>query len=183
MDKKKTEKRIFKKYSDSLKLKACYGVLQEGLTLKESARKYEIGSSSSIRNWIYELGLHPDYKPLKAKPHFSEALKKEICFQVAYKQMSKEHAMRYYGLRSATNITYWMKKYNIAILEDTYEEPIVSMKSKKVTSASENIHQENKLLKKELEEALLSSEVNAKIIELASKELGIDIRKKFNTKQ
>jgi len=113
----------------------------------------------------------------------SESFKKEVCYQVASGRMTKDQAMRYYGLRSATSITYWMKKYNIDILEATYEEPITWMKQKKVPSDTEKIRQENKLLKKELEEALLRSEVNAMIIELASKQLGIDIRKKFNTKQ
>jgi transposase-like protein len=183
MDTQKTVKREIKEYSESLKLAACNAVLKEGLSFNEAAKKYGIGSVNSIRNWIYALGLDTEYKPSKLKTRYSESLKKEICYQVAYGRMTREHAMRCYGLRSATNITYWMKKYNITILEDTYAEPIASMKSKKVTSATENIRQENKLLKKELEEALLSSEVNAKIIELASKELGIDIRKKFNTKQ
>lgn len=183
MDEKQTKKHVFKDYSEALKLQACYGVLQEGLTFNSAAKKYGIRSGNSIKNWIYTLGLDPNYKPSESTKGYSKALQKEICYQVAYKRMTKDQAMRHYGLRSATSITYWMKKYNISILEQAYEEPITSMKSKKATSNTESVEQENKLLKKELEEALLSSEVNAMIIELASKELGIDIRKKFNTKQ
>lgn len=183
MDNKETVRIEFKNYSDTLKLTVCNAVLKDGLSFRSAAKKYNIGSVNSIKNWIYALGLDPNYKPSKLNTRHSESFKKEVCYQVANGRMTKDQAMRYYGLRSATNITYWMKKYNIDILEDTYEEPITWMKPKKVPSDIEKIRQENKLLKKELEEALLRSEVNAMIIELASKQLGIDIRKKFNTKQ
>ncbi|EDP97309.1 transposase [Kordia algicida OT-1] len=183
MDNKETEKREFKDYSEALKLTACNAVLKDGLSLTYVAKKYGIRSRNTIKNWIYSLGLDSNYKPSKLNTRHSESFKKEVCHQVANGRMTKEQAMRHYGLRSATNITYWMKKYNISILEDTYEEPIASMKFRKVTSDTEKIRKENKLLKQELEDALLRSEVNAMIIELASKQLGIDIRKKFNTKQ
>ena len=191
MSDKKREKRVFTKYPRELKLKACQDVLSGRLTAAEAKEKYGIKSSASIPMWMYHLGLKGNHKerPVGKITRYPESFKREVCRQVLSKKMSKNEAYRVYGLSSATNVTYWIKKYYPVVPSKIKTEQIVSKfasmrssvksKGKKLSE----IHQENQRLKKELEQALLASEVYATIIEMASEELGFDIRKKFNTKQ
>ena len=188
-----TDKRLKRKrpqhYARELKLRACKDVLSGKLTVTEANKKYDIRSSSAISRWIFQLGLKGDHKerPRGKITKYSESFKIKVCLQISSGQMSVAEASRYFGIPSQSGIAGWMKKYDFEINKDRQKKiPTFGlirdyMKSKK--RESKGLEEKINKLEQALEQALLESEVNSKIIELASKELEIDIRKKFNTKQ
>jgi len=187
---KKPTRRKAKKYPRSLKLKACKAVLSGKLSVAEANKKYDIRSTSAISRWIYQLGLKGLHKerPKGSMVKYSEDFKIKVCLQVSSGDMTAAEACRYFGIPSATSITGWMKKYGFnssnktsLIKVPTFAEINSHMKSKKGKETPPEL--KIRELETALEQALLESEVNAKIIEIASEELEIDIRKKFNTKQ
>jgi transposase-like protein len=187
-------RRSQKKYSEELKHAACKAVLYDGLSVSGARKKFDIRASSAISQWMYQLGYKGDVPVPKTstRTRFSESLKKKISFQVHSGELTLTEAGRKYGIRSLTSIGQWLEKYPFRseIYKETGLELTRTDIFKELTNTKmpkeENIEalkSEIDSLKKELEQALLEAEVNAKVVEIASKELGIDIRKKSNTKQ
>lgn len=193
MDKNESrEKRKSKVYSRELKIKACNDVLSGRLTVTEANKKYEIRSTSAISRWCYQLGFlgNKSYNHRPAK--YNEEFKKDVANDVFIGKLSVAEACREYGIPSATSITGWLKEYHGVAYKDVKVPVVIEGKPNlgKVrdiimpkNTSTKSLQEEIAQLKKELEQALLEAEVNAKVVEIASQELGIDIRKKSNTKQ
>ena len=187
---KKQVRRKPQKYSRELKLKACQDVLSGKLTLAEANRAYDIRSSSAISRWIYQLGLKGRHKERdKTKwRRYPESFKLKVCLQISSGQMSIAQASRHFGIPSQSGIVVWLNKYGfdrdiISYKEDSISFDAMKEFAKSKHNSDESVKKRLIELEEALESALLEAEVNAEIIDIASKELEINIRKKFNTKQ
>lgn len=85
-----------------------------------------------------------------------------------------------YGLGNS-RLTTWLKLYGIEIRKTIYL-PLGIMAAKKKPVGSSNEDLSLKLLRKQLEDALLEKELYRRMVEVAERELHIDIRKKSGTK-
>lgn len=114
---------------------------------------------------------------------YSESFKWEVVQDVLEGKYTKEEARRIHGIKSKCAVLYWMRKFSGS---KNYRQPsefeVGSSTMQK--RASEKI----KLSKtEELEEELYREKQRAelwkKMVEVAEEELGIDIKKKFGSKQ
>jgi len=115
--------------------------------------------------------------------NYSESFKYQVCQMVSSGELTVTQAIEKYDTRSQSGISRWMKQYGFTKKEynPIGVDVIIKMPDKVLTK--EELTLKVKELEKSLDDALLKAEVHSKIIEIASKELGIDIEKKFNTKQ
>jgi transposase len=66
--------RKFKYYSDEFKLQVIHEVLKGEITKEEARRKYGVGGSSAVINWMRKFGFDPDF-PSKNKLFLPEMKK------------------------------------------------------------------------------------------------------------
>lgn len=107
---------------------------------------------------------------------FSTELKKQIVKDIERGKMSVLQASREYS--TAVNTVYrWIEKFSHNLQRGT----VLIMQNKSEASNKEELFKKIKELEAALGRKQLELEVKDKIIEFASAELGIDIKKKFDT--
>ena len=185
---KKLIRRKPQKYSRELKLQACQEVLSGRLTVTAANEEYDIRSASAISRWVYQLGLKGKHKEREAgiRVRYSKEFKIQVCLLVSTGRLSISDACKEFGIPSHNSIATWLKKYKIDRGEINLRQLSTFDSMKKTTDImrleGSELQKRIDYLENILEDLLLESEANAKIIEVASRELNINIRKKFNTK-
>lgn len=119
------------------------------------------------------------------KLHYDSDFKWRVCQEYLNGKETKIAIQRKNGIKGRTNIVVWLRQFglNDKVKPLTQNEQLsLNMPQPKPEKVQ---LQETELdrLKKELAEANLRAEAYQKMIEIAEKELKIDIRKKFVAKQ
>src|SRR5687767_3110199 len=116
----------------------------------------------------------------KWQSQYSEEFKRFVCDEYLQGDLSRKALERKYKLGN-TRLTVWLKEYGYQ-LKKVYFAPLLPMpKPINLSTAASTAQIEQ--LKKELEQARLEAEAYRKMIEIAERDLKINIRKKSNTKQ
>lgn len=111
---------------------------------------------------------------------FSESFKMYVVDEIESGRLSRSEAMRKFNILGHSTIQRWLKKYG-------------SLKqSKPITKRSlmtqdnfeqQRLNNEIRSLKQELEDARMKNVVLETFVDIAEKELGIPIRKKYGARQ
>ena len=112
---------------------------------------------------------------------FSEAFKIFIVKKVESGELSKWAARRKYNILGHSTILKWCRQYGG--MKKSYLQESKTMFMSNEDYEITRLRNENKLLKLELEDARMKSVVMETFVDIAEKELGIPIRKKFGAKQ
>lgn len=111
---------------------------------------------------------------------FSESFKIHVVTEIEAGRLSQSEANRKYGILGHSTILKWLRKYGTTGSIHVARKASVMSKE-----AHEMLRLENeiKTLKMELDEARLKNVVLETFVDLAEKELGIPIRKKYGAGQ
>lgn len=119
---------------------------------------------------------------MNKRPQFySDAFKLGVIAQVTSGAMSKEQARIHYGIKANSAILNWMRTFGYA----DQKLALTPMKNKSSkTSTDDPVELRNQLThtQKLLEREQMRSELYQIMIDIAEREYGIPIRKKFGTK-
>ncbi len=118
----------------------------------------------------------------RRKSTYSEEFKLRVVKEVLEGKFNKEEARRVYGIKSNCAILYWIRQFSG---QSNYRESGIShVDIDQLMSKKESIDQEKRI--KELEEELrkekLRAELWQKVVDIAEKDLAIDIKKKYGAK-
>jgi transposase len=122
----------------------------------------------------------------KQRKTYSEAFKKQVVEEVLQGKLTKEAARQKYGIRGNSEILYWIRKAEGAVLQWISPIPLQIMQKKKAGKTpnhTEAPEQDIEQLRNQLWLAELKVESLDRMIDIAEKELKISIRKKSGTKQ
>ena len=116
----------------------------------------------------------------KWQNQYSEEFKRKVCQEYLAGEDGLSTLERKYNLGNS-RISAWLKSFGLEIKKTIYlSSPI--MPAKKDSDIQSEDSASVKLLKKQLEDALLEKELYRKMIEVAERDLKINIRKKSVTK-
>lgn len=116
---------------------------------------------------------------IRMKPgSFSESFKIHVVEEVEAGLLRQAEAMRKYDILGHSTVQKWCRKYGR--LQSTVSRGRRMSKQEYETMRLEN---EIKALKRELDDARFKNVVLETLVEMAEKELGIPIRKKYGAKQ
>jgi transposase-like protein len=116
----------------------------------------------------------------KWQSQYSEEFKRSVCREYLDGTESRATLSRKYKLGNS-RITFWLKSFGWEIKKPIYLSSYV-MPTKEDQDIPTEESASVKLLKKQLEDALLEKELYRKMIEVAERDLKINIRKKSVTK-
>ena len=128
-----------------------------------------------------------EHKTKKVK-RYSERYKQELVSQISAGLLSKSEAIKKYGI-SWMSIVRWCDSYGVSSGIETIDLHLGSMESKDQKAAVElpedvaSLKQRLRELEVKLRAAELRAEVAELIIDIAENDLGLEIRKKSDTKQ
>ena len=116
---------------------------------------------------------------------YSEEFKWQVVQEVLQGKLTKTEAKIKYGIKGKSAILQWMRKFQgDSILSE--KERVILLPMKELTAEQQRIQElekELEKLRKQLEYAEIKAETFEKVIEIAERELKIDIRKKSGTKR
>jgi transposase-like protein len=141
------------------------------LTMGEACEQYGISKRITILRWLKRYSLMDS--TAYTKPRVERFTRREVVRQIEAGALSVEEAMKRHGIMSKITIKQWMREYSCTM--ETEQATLRATHSSKEES-SQSSSQAMEGLK--LRIAGLET-----LIDLAEKELGIDIRKKSGTKQ
>ena len=118
--------------------------------------------------------------------HYPDSYKLQVCKEFVSTGVSKSYLRRKYKIAGRASIDNWLRKfgfetYNPAVQGLLQAEQNLAMQNKERESV-EDLKKRIKALERELEDARLKERAANLSIEIAEKQLNIQIRKKFNTK-
>ena len=114
----------------------------------------------------------------RKKQAYSESFKRKVVFEVHSGLINKDEARRRYNIPGKTTVLNWCRLYG-----KVEEIPEEAMTDKEVLMKElEQLRKENERLAKDLETAELKAFAYEKLIEVAEKRLGIEIKKKIGEK-
>lgn len=116
----------------------------------------------------------------KWQSQYSEEFKREVCREYLDGLDSRTTIEKKYKLGNS-RITFWLKSFGWEVKKPIYLSSYVMPAKKDQYIPAEDSASVN-LLKKQLEDALLEKELYRKMIEVAERDLKINIRKKSVTK-
>ena len=120
----------------------------------------------------------------KRKPIYSEAFKRAVMQEVLDGTITKEEARRKYGIKGKSTVLKWLRKYGYAKAPPGKS---IQVKLPPVPDSEERARKQLEREIKQLKGRLSRSKEEAlawrKLVEVAERELGIGIRKKFSTKR
>lgn len=118
---------------------------------------------------------------------YSEEMKLKTVQEVLSGQLTKAEANKRYGIRGHSRILTWIRKYEKRFGKDKITSYIVAENSSPMTEIEkaefESIKRENDKLKQELTYASRRVIALETMIDVAEKELKINLRKKSSTRQ
>ena len=147
-----------------------------GVSRQKLEKQYEI-SASTLASWLRDYG-SPDYHASK-RVVISSVEKRSLLLAIVQGRMTVKEAKQSYNIKQEKTIRDWLrtfKKQNGGLLIADQEE----MKKKKPTVSESD---EIKALKKALAESQLKVIALETLVDVAERELKIDIRKKSGAKQ
>lgn len=144
-----------------------------GVCRKQLCRDYGIGITT-LQRWIRRYG-PPSSTPRK---YFSQQERRSIVRQIEQGQLSLSEARHRYNVRGESTIRVWMSNFR---QQNAVIPPTAPVDMKKKTSDKEN--EEIKALKKALAESQLKVAALETLVDVAERELKIDIRKKSGARQ
>ena len=122
----------------------------------------------------------------KKPQHYDESFKRKVVSEYLSTGCSKTELLVKYGIGSKSAVQNWMSKFGYTdypVLTRKFGALILPTLSKQSKSQNnEELLRRIRELERQLEDEKLRSELYARIIEKAEKELKIPIRKKPNTK-
>ena len=116
----------------------------------------------------------------KWQSQYSEEFKLKICEEYLKGNEGIRSLEKRYGLGNS-RLTIWLKSYGMGIRKTIYL-PLGIMAAKKSQVGNPIEDPSLKLLRKQLQDALLEKELYRRMVEVAERELQLDIRKKSGTK-
>ena len=118
--------------------------------------------------------------------YYSDEFKMQVCQEYLSGDCTKVDLLKKHNIRYRSAIQVWMRKFG---LHDKYitvnppQQPFPPMSSEPTNQSSDqDLQKRIKQLEHDLEEAQLKEAAYRKMIEIAERELKIDIRKKSTTK-
>lgn len=109
--------------------------------------------------------------------HYSESFKWKVVQEVISGKFTKEEARRVYGIRSNCSILYWMRLYSGNTAYRTSKK-LGSFADMPRDKELQELRAKIKTLEHELQSANQRADLWQRMIEVAEKELNIDIKKK-----
>lgn len=114
---------------------------------------------------------------------YTEAFKRAVCDEHLRKGTPKNQLKAKYGIKGKTAILNWLRKFGYIETVKKEQPLIIGMAKKAKPQDQEALQAKVKQLEKALEQAQLEKEAWKLMVEVAERELKIDIRKKSDTKQ
>lgn len=117
---------------------------------------------------------------------YPDSYKLQVCKEYLATGVSKNYLRRKYHIAGSSSISCWLRKFGFE-KEDPITQGLIlaehtlAMQNKEEESV-EDLKKRIKALERELEDARLKERAANLTIEIAEKQLNIQIRKKFNTK-
>lgn len=113
---------------------------------------------------------------------YTDSFKRSVCEEHLKTGIPKDHLKEKYGIKGKSAILYWMRKFGYLQEEKppTFIQPV---KDKEQPQDPASMQAKIKELEKALEQAKLEKEAWRTMVEVAERELKIDLRKKSDTKQ
>ena len=112
---------------------------------------------------------------------FTEAFKRHVVGEVESWRISQPEASRRYGILGHSTILKWCRKYGKLPSYRGMRKGLRSMDEKEKELL--RVQNENKALRQELEDARLKNVALETMVDVAERELGIPIRKKYGAKR
>ena len=137
------------------------------LTFDEALTKYNIINKTTLRSWLLKYGSNPG---LMLKKKVTEADRRRAAYQVIYGEATPAEVAAQMGV-GLFSVWKWARKYRKEI-EQNHPGSISTPRS-----TAQSAHQS------EVEDLKLKVAALEMMIDIAEKELNIDIRKKSGTKQ
>jgi len=126
-------------------------------------------------------------KIISTSNFYSAEFKQKVAKEVIEGELTKAEASRKYNIQGHVTVAKWIKKYENLFGIDKNNSQIAPINNapmnKEEASDLEKLRHENERLKQELSFASMRVITLETMIDLAEKELKINIRKKCNTKQ
>jgi transposase-like protein len=141
---------------------------KEELTAKEAGEKYGV-TDGTVREWLRR---YSKVKAMKEKNKVSEEVKKTVVRDIQAGLMTIAEASKQYNTYYQ-DVKHWVKKYSVSIAPDQLKS--IEKSISEVGANKESL--------KQIEELKLKVIALETMIDVAEKELNIDIRKKSGTKQ
>lgn len=110
---------------------------------------------------------------------FSESFKMHIVAEIEAGRISQSEASRKHGILGHSTVQKWLRKYGTLRCDNGKKKVVMSKEAHEML----RLENEIKALKRELDDARLKNVVLETFVDLAEKELGIPIRKKYGAKQ
>lgn len=117
-------------------------------------------------------------KQLKQVRHFSVEFRKHIVKQIETGHFTVSQAQRELGMKSPSTIYNWIYKYSRYLQKGA----IMVVEKDSEQKKNEQLRSENKDLQAALGRKQMEIDALKKLIELASKELDVDLKKSFGDK-
>jgi len=114
-------------------------------------------------------------KKVKIVRQFSEEVKREVVRQIESQELGVSKAAREYGV-SGSAIYKWMYRYSLHLKKGN----IVIVEKKSQTKLIHDAHQRIAELERIIGQKQLELDILNKLLEFGSKEVGFDIKKKYN---
>ena len=118
----------------------------------------------------------------KKQGYYSQEFKWKVVQEVLTGKYTKEDARKIYGIPSKCAILYWMRQFSGI---SNYREGGEIVKEKEILEKMKDLSQTEKRiqeLEQELERERLRADLWQKVVELAGKEINIDLTKKYGAK-
>ncbi|MEI8205126.1 MAG: transposase [Bacteroidota bacterium] len=120
----------------------------------------------------------------KKVKRYSEDFKFKVVQEYLNQDVSKEELQIKYGIRGSSIILYWIRKFGLESMNEHQLETDCSMKANLKKSSTEiDLENENQKLKQLLEHERLRTLSLNTMIDIAERDLKIQIRKKSGAKQ
>lgn len=159
-------------YPEETKLQIVKELEEGRLSVKEAMSKYEIHRADTIRSWLKK---HSEsYREQYMRVIYNDAERRQLVYKIESGIMSLEIASKHYRVEQDT-IKDWIKLYSC----ETNNPGAMSKKK----SQNPPVSNETKALQDQIAMLKLKVEGLETMIDIAEKELKIDIRKKSGTKQ
>lgn len=118
-------------------------------------------------------------KELRQVKHYSVELRKHVVKQIESGHFTVSQARREYGIGSTQTVYEWLYKYSRSLRKGT----ILVVEQESHQHKKEELEKANKDLQAALGRKQMEIDALKKLIELASGELGIDLKKNFGDNQ
>lgn len=130
--------------------------------------------------------VNKNLKKVRLSPRsYCESFKKLVVCEYESGGLNKDQLQRKYGILGNGCIPLWLKKYG-KLAYPSYKSigrPMKDNQQQEIKELKASLLEENKILGKKLADAELQLSMYKKFVEIAERELNIEIRKKSGAKQ